>query len=113
MTGLPEYETILVDIDEKIAVVTLNRPDRMNAWTWPMWREFRHATNQLDAMDEIRAIVLTGAGRAFCAGADLGSGGETFGGNAEALGSAESTKLDGPTRQFDGDMPESCGSPTC
>jgi len=76
-----EYGTILVDVDDKVAKITLNRPDRMNAWTWRMFAEIRHAFHHLDSDDTIRAIVVTGAGRAFCAGADLGGGGGTFSGS--------------------------------
>jgi enoyl-CoA hydratase/carnithine racemase len=74
------YETILFDVDDRIATVTLNRPERMNAWNDTMAAELRDAMARCDADDGIRAVVLTGAGRAFCAGADLGAGGETFGG---------------------------------
>jgi len=59
-------------------VVTLNRPERMNAYTARLGAEVRHAIFSFDARDDIRAIVVTGAGRAFCAGADLGGGGDTF-----------------------------------
>ena len=65
------YQTILTEVSDRIAVVTLNRPDRLNAWTATMGRELRHAIAALDARDDVRAIVVTGAGRAFCAGADL------------------------------------------
>jgi enoyl-CoA hydratase/carnithine racemase len=76
------YEQILVERDGKVAIVTLNRPDRMNAWTWQMSTELTHAFNVFDQDDDVRAIVVTGAGRAFCAGADLdqGGGGDTFSG---------------------------------
>ena len=76
------YDQILIDVDGPVAVVTLNRPDRMNAWTWQMSTELNHAFNALDLDDSVRAIVVTGAGRAFCAGADLdaGGGGDTFSG---------------------------------
>ena len=76
------YEQILTEVDGAVAVVTLNRPERMNAWTWQMSTELTHAFNTFDADDKIRAIVVTGSGKAFCAGADLvaGGGGETFSG---------------------------------
>jgi enoyl-CoA hydratase/carnithine racemase len=76
------YEQILTEVDGPIAVVTLNRPERMNAWTWQMSTELTHAFNRFDLDDGIRAIVVTGAGKAFCAGADLGGGGggDTFSG---------------------------------
>jgi enoyl-CoA hydratase/carnithine racemase len=66
-----EYATILTSEDNGVATVTLNRPERMNAWNVRMMPEVRHAISAFDARDDIRAIILTGAGRAFCAGADL------------------------------------------
>jgi len=65
------YQHILYEVSEKIATVMLNRPDRMNAWTPIMERDVRHAMAAAAADDEVRVIVLTGAGRAFCAGADM------------------------------------------
>ena len=58
--------------------ITLNRPDRLNAFTSMMASELHAAFDQADADDEVRAVIVTGAGRGFCAGADLGRGGETF-----------------------------------
>lgn len=58
--------------------ITLNRPERMNAWNAQMSAELTAALNAADGDDDVRAVVLTGAGRAFCAGADLGGGGDTF-----------------------------------
>jgi enoyl-CoA hydratase/carnithine racemase len=65
------YQQILYDVSDKIATITLNRPDRMNAWTPVMDRDVRHAMEAAAADDDVRVIVLTGAGRAFCAGADM------------------------------------------
>ena len=65
------YQHILYEVSEKIATITLNRPDRMNAWTPIMERDVRHAMELAAADDNVRVIVLTGAGRAFCAGADM------------------------------------------
>jgi enoyl-CoA hydratase/carnithine racemase len=76
------YEQILVDVVSKVATITLNRSDRMNAYTWRMGRELQHAFQNLDRDDDVRAIVVTGAGRAFCAGADLESGEDTFKGRS-------------------------------
>jgi len=77
------YEQILVERDGPVAIATLNRPERMNAWTWQMSTELTHFFNQCDLDDGVRAIVVTGSGRAFCAGADLdqGGGGNTFAGD--------------------------------
>jgi enoyl-CoA hydratase/carnithine racemase len=65
------FQHILYEVGEKIATITLNRPDRMNAWTPIMERDVRDAMTQAAADDNVRVIVLTGAGRAFCAGADM------------------------------------------
>ena len=65
------YQHILYEVSDKIATITLNRPDRMNAWTAIMERDVRHAMEAAAADDNVRVIVLTGAGRAFCAGADM------------------------------------------
>ena len=65
------YQHILYEVSERIATITLNRPDRMNAWTPIMERDVRDAMNAAAADDNVRVIVLTGAGRAFCAGADM------------------------------------------
>lgn len=73
------FEQITVDVDDAgVATITLNRPERMNAWTAQMGDELSEANEALDHDDAVRAIVYTGAGRAFCAGADLGAGGSTF-----------------------------------
>jgi enoyl-CoA hydratase/carnithine racemase len=65
------YQQILYEVRDKIATVTLNRPDRMNAWTGIMEHEVREAMMAASRDDDVRVIVLTGAGRAFCAGADM------------------------------------------
>jgi enoyl-CoA hydratase/carnithine racemase len=66
------------DLDDGIAIVTLNRPERMNAWNAALAAELSQALDTADTDDDVRAVVLTGAGRAFCAGADLEAGGSTF-----------------------------------
>jgi enoyl-CoA hydratase/carnithine racemase len=73
-----DYEQILTETSDGVLTITLNRPERLNAWTARMGSELRAAFDQADADDEVRAIVLTGAGRGFCAGADLEGGGDTF-----------------------------------
>jgi enoyl-CoA hydratase/carnithine racemase len=73
-----EFEQITTDVADRVLTITLNRPERLNAWTATMARELMQAFDRADADDEVRAIVITGAGRGFCAGADLASGGETF-----------------------------------
>jgi enoyl-CoA hydratase/carnithine racemase len=72
------FETILVDCAERVGVITLNRPERRNAYTARMGAELGEAFGQLEADEGVRAIVVTGAGAYFCAGADLGGGGGTF-----------------------------------
>lgn len=74
------YEDILYEVEDGVAVITLNRPDRMNAWTQAMGAEICDALAGAEEDDSVRAVVLTGSGdRAFCAGADLQSGEKTFG----------------------------------
>ena len=65
------YEQIRYDVEDGVATVTLNRPDKLNAWTAQMEKEVQAAMARAEADDEVRVIVLTGAGRGFCAGADL------------------------------------------
>jgi enoyl-CoA hydratase/carnithine racemase len=72
------YETILTETSESIFTITINRPDKLNALNTAMIRELIDAFNVADADDAVRAIIVTGAGRAFCAGADLSGGGRTF-----------------------------------
>ena len=72
------YTTILVDIDGGIATITLNRPEAMNAWTGQMAIDLSSALTALDHDDAVRAIIVTGAGRAFCAGSDLSGSDNAF-----------------------------------
>jgi 2-(1,2-epoxy-1,2-dihydrophenyl)acetyl-CoA isomerase len=65
------YESIQFQIENGIAVLTLNRPDRLNSFTQAMHREVRDALDTLQADKTVRVLVLTGAGRGFCAGQDL------------------------------------------
>ena len=72
------YEEIIYEVSEHIATITLNRPDKMNSFTNRMLKEIIAAFDESDADDNVRAVIVTGSGRAFCAGADLSGGGETF-----------------------------------
>jgi enoyl-CoA hydratase/carnithine racemase len=73
-----EYTQIIYEVADHVATITLNRPAQLNAFTGTMMNEMIDAFDQLDADDDVRAVIVTGAGRGFCAGADLGGGGETF-----------------------------------
>ena len=73
-----EFEQITTEVDQGVLTITLNRPDRLNAWTPTMGNELIAAFDAADADDGVRAIIVTGAGRGFCAGADLEGGGDTF-----------------------------------
>jgi enoyl-CoA hydratase/carnithine racemase len=72
------YETITYEVAENILTLTLNRPDKLNAFNATMQQELIDAFDKADADDDVRVIIVTGAGRAFCAGADLSSGANTF-----------------------------------
>src|SRR5690242_20558868 len=72
------YETILYQVADSILTITLNRPEKLNAFTGQMMSEMIDAFDQADADDNVRAIIVTGAGRGFCAGADLSAGAGTF-----------------------------------
>jgi enoyl-CoA hydratase/carnithine racemase len=73
-----DYEQITAEVADGVMTVTLNRPQRLNAWTGQMGAELMDAFDRSDADDDVRAVIVTGEGRGFCAGADLGGGGETF-----------------------------------
>ncbi len=72
------YEQIDYKVEDKVATITLNRPDRLNAFTSRMANELLDVFDVIDNDDGVRAVVVTGAGRGFCAGADLGAGAGTF-----------------------------------
>lgn len=82
------YTTINYELDNGVLTITLDRPEKLNAFTRDMQNEMCDALDRADADDNVRAIIVTGAGRAFCAGADLSSGGNTF--DANARGDRES-----------------------
>ena len=65
------YETILTELSDGVMTITMNRPDRLNAWTYKMGAEMQHAIETGNKNDEIDVFIITGAGRGFCAGADI------------------------------------------
>lgn len=75
---MSDEKPILTEISEQIMTITLDRPERMNAYTRKLALDFMAALDEADANDGVRAVIVTGAGKAFCAGADLGSGDKTF-----------------------------------
>lgn len=75
---MSDFQQIDYAVADRVATITLDRPDRLNAFTGTMMRELIEAFDRTDADDEVRAVVVTGRGRGFCAGADLGEGGATF-----------------------------------
>jgi enoyl-CoA hydratase/carnithine racemase len=81
---MTSYEQILYDVAESVATVTLNRPDKLNAWTGQMEKEVQAAMAQAEADEDVRVIVLTGAGRGFCAGADMQDLGKVAGTSSPA-----------------------------
>jgi len=74
----PDFETLLYSLEDGIATITLNRPERLNAFTTRMMTDLISAFDHTDADDAVGAVIVTGAGRGFCAGADLSAGGATF-----------------------------------
>ena len=87
------YEQIITDLADGVLTITLNRPERLNAWTPTMQRELIAAFDEADGNDEVRVVIVTGAGRGFCAGADLAAGGATF--DRGERGSSDAVPRDG------------------
>src|SRR6266480_6107356 len=75
---MPHYQEILYDVDGPVLTITLNRPDNLNAFTVTMMNEVIDAFDRADDDDDVRAVIVTGAGRGVCAGADLAAGDSTF-----------------------------------
>jgi enoyl-CoA hydratase/carnithine racemase len=86
------FEQITTELSERVLTITLNRPERLNAWTPTMAQELIEAFDRADADDEVRVVIVTGAGRGFCAGADLAAGGETFDYRKRESAGSESTE---------------------
>ncbi len=79
------YEHIQCEIADSILTITLNRPDKLNAYTALMGRELAQAFAEADGNDAVRVVIVTGAGRAFCAGADISGGDQAFGAGASVM----------------------------
>jgi len=86
------FTQIRYEVNNGIALVTLNRPERLNAWTKTMMEELMRAADTADSDDDVRAVIVTGAGRAFCAGADLDP--DTFAERREAARASEGVPRD-------------------
>ena len=97
------YHDIAYEVDGPVATITLDRPDRLNAFTITMQREVCAALDEVDADPEVRVVVVTGRGRGFCAGADLGGGEATFDHESElAEGAGVAREVDGRHRDEGG-----------
>ena len=91
-----DYTQIELEVSDQVATITLDRPEQLNAFTGTMMTEMIDAFDRTDADDDVRAVIVTGRGRGFCAGADLSGGGDTFsrGGGGEPSG-ADNIPRDG------------------
>lgn len=87
-----------LEISDGIAILTLNRPEKLNAFTGRMMHEMITAFDETDANDDVKAVIVTGAGRAFCAGADLSAGAKTFDYDARTDGQSTRPQGDSPVR---------------
>ena len=83
-----KFETILYDVDDGIATITLNRPDKLNAFGYDMLDDLLAVLDLTDADDDVGAVIVTGAGRGFCAGQDLSKGDKTWEGHEEKIEAA-------------------------
>jgi enoyl-CoA hydratase/carnithine racemase len=100
------YEQILYDVSNGVATITLNRPDKLNAWTGTMEEEVRQAMYAAEDDDGVRVIVLTGAGRGFCAGADMGGLSSTASSTKEPTLEESRDRMKGDTPRRDGIRPD-------
>ncbi|WP_397393447.1 crotonase/enoyl-CoA hydratase family protein [Phenylobacterium sp.] len=99
---MSNFETIRLEVEDGIATLTLNRPDKLNAFNTLMMQEMIAAFDQTDADDSVRVVIVTGAGRAFCAGADLSAGAATFDYSTRGGEEKEARTLDGVQRDGGG-----------
>jgi enoyl-CoA hydratase/carnithine racemase len=96
----PTFETIKLEVEDGVATLTLNRPDKLNAFNTQMMLDMIAAFDFTDAEDDVKVVIVTGAGRGFCAGADLSAGAQTFdysarGGADQAARTKEGVQRDG------------------
>ena len=98
----PTFQTILYAVEDGIATITLNRPDKLNAFTNQMMLDMIAAFDATDADDAVRAVIVTGAGRGFCAGADLSGGGSTFDRTGRPDPARSATRVNGIERDRGG-----------
>jgi enoyl-CoA hydratase/carnithine racemase len=96
------YTQIAYEVADRVATITLDRPDRLNAFTVTMQRELCAAIDEIDADPDVRAVVVTGRGRGFCAGADLGAGDATFDASGDREGVLVAREPDGRRRDEGG-----------
>ncbi|HEX4180716.1 MAG TPA: crotonase/enoyl-CoA hydratase family protein [Caulobacteraceae bacterium] len=89
----PTFETILYAVEDGVATITLNRPDKLNAFTAQMMLDMIAAFDATDADDAVKAVIVTGAGRGFCAGADLSAGAATFDYQARGEATRDAAKV--------------------
>ena len=99
----PTFETLLYSVEDGIATITLNRPEKLNAFNTQMMQDMIAAFDATDADDNVRAVIVTGAGRAFCAGADLSAGAQTFDYEARG-GEAMATRTDNGAQRDGGGL---------
>jgi 2-(1,2-epoxy-1,2-dihydrophenyl)acetyl-CoA isomerase len=92
---MPQYETLIYEKKGHVVLLTLNRPDKLNAWSWRMETEFLQALEELNADRGARCMVVTGAGRAFCAGGDIQGFSEGLGGARDGSGPSSLAARDG------------------
>ena len=92
--------TLIQQLDDGILTVTLNRPDKLNAYTAQMGRELADAFRRADDDDAVRVVIVTGAGKAFCAGADISGGAASFGDTAKLFGEGRSEATPRPAGGF-------------
>ena len=95
------YETIRVSVEDHVQTITLHRPDKLNAFTRQMMDEMIAAFDEADANDDVRVVIVTGQGRAFCAGADLSAGASTFELSARKDRAQPKESADGKTNYSD------------